>query len=127
MSITTTTLTATRTLAMAIATTLEVEMETTLAVETGLRIGHLAGTAIAASTQPVRGSGGRDQWQHNPEHRGGAPYRDRAAADRFGGTARGDSLGTRQAGARQQVGRQGGNLSSTRGGGAGVSNRASDG
>jgi hypothetical protein len=85
------------------------------------------GNGNRASTQPVRGSGGRDQWQHNPEHRGGAPYRDRATADRFGGTTRGDSLSNRQASARQQVGRQGGNLSSTRGGGGGISNRASDG
>jgi len=85
------------------------------------------GNGNRASTQPVRGSGGRDQWQHNPEHRGGAPYRDRATADRFGGTTRGDSLSNRQASARQQVGLQGGNLPSTRGGGAGVSNRAGDG
>jgi hypothetical protein len=68
-------------------------------------------------------SGGGNRWQHNPEHRGGAPYKDRATADRFGGTTRGDSLSKRQASARQQVGRQGGNLASTRGG-AGVSNRA---
>jgi len=85
------------------------------------------GNGNRASTQPVRGSGGRDQWHHNPEHRGGAPYRDRATADKFGGTTRGDSLSNRQASARQQVGRQGGNLASTRGGGAGVSNRAVDG
>lgn len=75
------------------------------------------------STQPVRGGNGGDRWQHNPEHRGGAPYRDRATADRFGGTTRGDSLSNRRTSARQQVGRQGGNLSSTRGG-PGVSNRA---
>src|ERR1700746_4068781 len=37
-------------------------------------------------------SGGGNRWQHNPEHRGGAPYKDRATADRFGGTTRGDSL-----------------------------------
>jgi Protein of unknown function (DUF3300) len=67
-------------------------------------------------------SGGGNNWQHNPEHRGGAPYKDRATADRFGGTTRGDSLSRRQAGARQQVGRQGGNLASNRGG-AGASNR----
>jgi hypothetical protein len=82
------------------------------------------------STQPVRGSGdlgGGDRWQHNPQHRGGAPYRDRATADRFGGTARGDSLANRQASARQQVGRQGGNLASARGGGPGMSNRAAAG
>ena len=66
-------------------------------------------------------------WKHNAQHRGGAPYRDRATADRFGGTARGDSLANRQAGARQQLGRQGGNLASNRAGGAGVSNRAGGG
>jgi Protein of unknown function (DUF3300) len=76
------------------------------------------------SQQPGRGGGGSN-WKHNPQHRGGAPYRDRATADRFGGTARGDSLSNRQANARQQVGRQGGNLPSNRAGGAGVSNRAS--
>ena len=82
------------------------------------------------STKPVGGGGDRgggDRWQHNPQHRGGAPYRDRATADRFGGTARGDSLANRQAGARQQLGRQGGNLSSARGGGSGMSNRAGGG
>ena len=64
------------------------------------------------------GSGNR--WQHNPSHRGGTPYRDRATAERFGGNARGDSLANRQNRARNQIGRQGGNLSSaTRPGGAG--------
>ena len=80
------------------------------------------------SNQPSRGGGnrgGNSSWKHNPQHRGGAPYRDRSTADRFGGTARGDSLSNRQASARQQVGRQGGNLPSNRAGGAGVSNRAS--
>ena len=76
-----------------------------------------------ASTLPAGGGAG-DRWQHNPQHRGGTPYRDRATADRFGGTARGDSLANRQVSARQQVGRQGGNLSSARWGGAGASNRA---
>jgi hypothetical protein len=56
---------------------------------------------------------GRTSWQHRPEHRGGAPYRDRATANRYGGTARGDSLAQRQAGARQQVQRQGGNIRSS--------------
>ena len=68
--------------------------------------------------------GGNNNWNHNPQHRGGAPYRDRATADRFGGTTRGDSLANRQAGARQQISRQGGTLASNRAGGAGVSNRA---
>jgi hypothetical protein len=85
------------------------------------------GAGNRASTQPVRGGdrgGAGNKWQHNPQHRGGAPYRDRATADRFGGTARGDSLANRQASARQQVGRQGGNLSSNRGAGTGLSNRS---
>ena len=73
------------------------------------------------------GNRGDAGWKHNPQHRGGAPYRDRATADRFGGTARGDSLANRQAGARQQVGRQGGNLASSRPGDGGLSNRAGGG
>jgi Protein of unknown function (DUF3300) len=73
-----------------------------------------------------RGGNGGNSWQHNPQHRGGAPYKDRATADRFGGTTRGDSLSNRQASARQQVGRQGGSLPSNRASG-GVSNRASGG
>jgi hypothetical protein len=58
-------------------------------------------------------SGTGNRWQHNVAHRGGAPYRDQATANRFGGTARGDSLAARQAGARQQVSRQGGDLRSS--------------
>jgi len=53
-------------------------------------------------------SGNRNSWQHSPQHRGGAPYRDRATANKYGGAARGDSLANRQASARQQVSRQGG-------------------
>src|SRR6185369_4238677 len=87
--------------------------------------GNLGG-GNRASTLPANGGGNR--WQHNPEHRGGAPYRDRSTADRFGGTTRGDSLANRQASARQQISRQGGNFGNSRaGGGAGVSNRAAGG
>ena len=68
---------------------------------------------------------GGSNWQHNPSHRGGAPYADRATADRFGGSARGDSLSNRQGAARQQISQQGGNLGSARGGGAGAGNRSS--
>ena len=90
--------------------------------------GNRGGTGNRPSTQPAdgrgdRGGGAGNKWQHNPQHRGGAPYKDRATADRFGGTTRGDSLSNRQANARQQVGRQGGNLPSNRASG-GVSNRA---
>jgi hypothetical protein len=43
-------------------------------------------------------------WNHNPRHRGGAPYANRGTANRYGGTARGDSMATRQATARQNTG-----------------------
>ena len=43
-------------------------------------------------------------WNHNPQHRGGTPYADRSTANRYGGTARGDSMATRQANARQNTG-----------------------
>src|SRR5215470_5778754 len=42
-----------------------------------------------------------NSWQHNPQHRGGTPYSNRATANKYGGTARGDSMATRQANARQ--------------------------
>src|SRR6266576_1657908 len=86
--------------------------------------GNTRNTAAGNARNTAAGSGNRSNWQHNPEHRGGAPYGDRSTADRFGGTARGDSLSNRQASARQQVGRQGGNLPSNRAGGGGISNRA---
>jgi hypothetical protein len=41
-------------------------------------------------------------WQHNPQHRGGTPYSDKATANKYGGSARGDSMSTRQANAQQQ-------------------------
>ena len=53
--------------------------------------------------------GGGNKWQHNPSHRGGAPYGDRGTANRFGGTTRGDSLNNRQRAAQRDIGRQGGN------------------
>src|SRR5262249_57995849 len=60
-------------------------------------------------------------WQQNRQRRGGAPYGDRATADRFGGSTRGASASTREAGARQQISRQGGDV----GGGAGSAGRGS--
>lgn len=73
----------------------------------------------------VNGGGNSGKWQHNPEHRGGAPYGDRGTANKFGGTARGDSLANRQGNAQRQLGQSGGNLGSTNRGGAGVSTRDS--
>ncbi len=53
---------------------------------------------------------GGNTWQHNPQHRGGAPYSDRATANKFGGTARGDSMSSRQTAARQNQARSAGNM-----------------
>src|SRR6266850_1021421 len=71
--------------------------------------------------------GNGNSWQHNPQHRGGAPYGDRGTANRFGGTTRGDSLNNRQQAAQRDIGRQGGNLgSTTRPGGVGDRGSAGD-
>jgi uncharacterized protein DUF3300 len=51
----------------------------------------------------VNNISGGNKWQHNPRHRGGAPYPNRGTADRFGGTARGDSLADRQRAAGRQL------------------------
>ena len=55
-----------------------------------------------------RYGGSNNRWQHNPQHRGGAPYGNRATAKQYGGAARGDNLGQRQAAARQNQGNFGG-------------------
>ncbi len=57
------------------------------------------------SQQPNRGGGGNN-WQHNPQHRGGTPYGNKATANKYGGTSRGASASDRQASARQQQSRQ---------------------
>src|SRR5215831_1796586 len=46
-------------------------------------------------------SGRTSNWNHNPQHRGGTPYSDRATADRYGGAARGESQANRQAAASE--------------------------
>ena len=73
------------------------------------------------SNQPVRGGNTGNKWQHNPEHRGGAPYSDRATATKYGGTARGDSMSARRENARESPS-QGGNRQQP-----GVSDRSSPG
>ncbi len=75
------------------------------------------GNGNRPSNQPARGN---SNWQHNPQHRGGAPYSDRGLANKYGGTTRGDSMANRQANARQNQARQqpaGGRDVSNRGGG----------
>src|SRR5580692_3697151 len=64
------------------------------------------GNGNRPSQQPGRGGG--NSWQHNPQHRGGTPYGNRATANKYGGTARGSSVSDRQANARQQSRQQGG-------------------
>jgi hypothetical protein len=68
------------------------------------------------SNRPASGN----NWQHNPQHRGGAPYSNRATANQYGGTTRGDSMSTRQANARQNQGQRGGRDQ------AGVSDRSAN-
>jgi len=78
---------------------------------------------------------GGNKWQHNPRHRGGTPYPNRGTADRFGGTARGDSLANRQRAAGNELDRREANLGSANrgtaserrgvGGRDGVGNRGS--
>lgn len=53
-------------------------------------VGGVGGAGNRPSQMPASGNA----WQHNPQHRGGAPYGDRTTADRFGGAARGASRPT---------------------------------
>lgn len=72
-------------------------------------------------------TGSGNSWQHNSQHRGGAPYSNKATANKYGGTARGDSASSRQANARQNQGQRGGGQqagSMDRGGGDKVGNRS---
>jgi len=64
----------------------------------------------AANINRVGNINSTGTWQHNAAHRGGTPYSNRAVANQFGGTARGDSLASRQGGASQQFNRQGGQV-----------------
>jgi hypothetical protein len=61
------------------------------------------GDIRAGNSVSNRPANGRSNWQHNPQHRGAAPYGDRATANKFGGTARGESMAGRQSAARQQI------------------------
>ncbi|HXV75860.1 MAG TPA: DUF3300 domain-containing protein [Candidatus Polarisedimenticolaceae bacterium] len=71
-----------------------------------------------------RGGGGRggsgNKWQHNASHRGAAPYGDKATANKYRGSARGES----RAGQPSVSNRAGGAGASNRAAGPGASNRA---
>ena len=58
------------------------------------------GNRVNANGNRAGGSGGNN-WQHNAQHRGGAPYSDRSTANKYGGTTRGASVSDRQSNARQ--------------------------
>jgi hypothetical protein len=68
--------------------------------------------------QSVKGGQGSGNWQHNPQHRGNAPYGNRQTANKFGGTARGAG-GAGGAGRPDGAGRVGGVGGAGRPGGAG--------
>ena len=74
---------------------------------------------------------GNSSWKHNSQHRGGTPYSDRGTANKYGGTARGDSMGNRQDNARQRQQGGGSNRASAgtsdRGNRAGASDRSAGG
>jgi Protein of unknown function (DUF3300) len=63
-----------------------------------------------------RYGGANNNWQHNPQHRGGAPYGNQSVANRYGGTARGATPAQRQTAARQ--GQAGGRQQAGAGGGS---------
>jgi hypothetical protein len=68
-----------------------------------------------------RGQGGSGNWSHNSQHRGGAPYSNKSTANKYGGSARGDSSRGSSAGGR---GGAGASASSRGGAGAGASSRS---
>jgi hypothetical protein len=63
----------------------------------------------------VNAGSGNSNWQHNSQHRGGAPYGDRATASKYGGNTRSGSGGGQQARAAPSTMDRGG----AGGGGAG--------
>ena len=62
-------------------------------------------------------------WNHNPAHRGGAPYGDRTTANRYGGTARGDAPRAQSAN-RSGAGTTGANRAAPGSNSLGTSNRS---
>ena len=64
--------------------------------------------------------GGNSNWQHNSQHRGGAPYSNKSTASKYGGSTR----GSQSASNRQGSSRAGGAGASSRASGAGASSRA---
>jgi len=76
-----------------------------------------------------RYGGANGQWQHNPAHRGGAPYANQSVANRYNGSARGSTMSQRQTAARQNTGQFAGSQfrSGNATGAAGAQNRGAAG
>jgi hypothetical protein len=70
------------------------------------------------NTNVNRGGGGGGNWQHNPQHRGGAPYSSSATANKYGGSSKGGSQGSRGASPSASSRGAGGASSSALGGGS---------
>ena len=66
-----------------------------------------------------RGQGGQGNWQHNPSHRGNAPYGDRGTANKFGGRGPGGAGGAGRPGGVGGAGGVGGIGGAGRPGGPG--------
>lgn len=64
---------------------------------------------LNGSRTNIAGNRGNSTWQHNPQHRGGAPYANRQTADRFGGNTQAG-----QRASRANASRQAGNLGANR-------------
>jgi hypothetical protein len=66
---------------------------------------------------------GQGNWQHNPQHRGNAPYGDRGTANRFGNNPRQQPGGGNRPGGGGAANRPGGGGAANRPGGGGAANR----
>jgi hypothetical protein len=60
-----------------------------------------------------RGGAGGNNWQHNPQHRGGTPYGDKGTANKYGGSARGEPRTSQQPARGNAGSRPGGSGPST--------------
>ncbi len=70
------------------------------------------------------GSGNRSgsgNWQHNSQHRGGAPYSNKSTASKYGGSARGESRGQGSRGGTASASSRSAGGAGSRSGGAGPS------
>jgi hypothetical protein len=65
----------------------------------------------------INTGGGNSNWQHNSQHRGGAPYGDKATASKYGGNSRGGGGGQQARATPSTMDRGGG------GGGGGSANK----